>query len=131
MDSFTFLLIQALPSAFSDPPAVPSGWLGAAISADGSTIVAVGDGVFGTMHAPPPVPPAPPSPRLDIGVSGANLGLSWLVSSTSFVLQENSDLVSPNWVDVTNPPTLNCANLHNQVTLPTPPRNTFYRLRQP
>ena len=73
---------------------------------------------------------AVPGPLLSIGSAGANVGLSWLVPSTSFVLQQSSDLTLANWVDLTNPPTLNFANLHNQVTLPRLPRNTFYRLQQ-
>jgi hypothetical protein len=36
-----------------------------------------------------------------------------------------------NWTDVTNPPTLNLTNLQNQVALPLPAGNVFYRLKTP
>jgi hypothetical protein len=52
------------------------------------------------------------------------------VPSTSFVLQQSSDLASPNWENVTNPPTLNFTNLHNETTLRRPSGDTFYRLKQ-
>jgi hypothetical protein len=50
------------------------------------------------------------------------------VPSTSFVLQENSDLTTTNWTTVTTPPTLNLTNLQNQVMVPVPTGNRFYRL---
>jgi hypothetical protein len=34
-------------------------------------------------------------------------------------------------MDVTVQPTLNFANLHNEVTLPLRPTSTFFRLKQP
>ncbi len=49
-------------------------------------------------------------------------------SSIDLVLQENSDLSTINWTDVTIPPTLNVTNLQNQVTVPPPAGNRFYRL---
>jgi hypothetical protein len=67
---------------------------------------------------------------LSIAASGAHVVLSWPVPSTSFVLQQNSDLTSPNWVEVIDPPSLNFTNLHNQVTLPLASGKSFYRLKQ-
>ena len=50
----------------------------------------------------------------------------------NFVLQQNSDLCTSNWTDLTNnTPTLNLTNLQNQVALPLPAGNAFYRLKTP
>jgi hypothetical protein len=43
-------------------------------------------------------------------------------------LQQNPDLITTNWTDVTNTPVLNLTNLQNQVFLPLPAVNSFYRL---
>jgi hypothetical protein len=56
--------------------------------------------------------------------------LSWPSWASNFVLQQNFDLASTNWVDVTNQPTLNVTNLSYQVGSPPSSSNTFYRLRQ-
>jgi hypothetical protein len=105
-------------------------WRGLAASADGSNIVIAGGGQIATLHAPSPAPPIPPSPQLAIDRSGAYLGLSWLVPSTPFVLQQSSDLRSADWVAVPTAPGLNLTNLHYQLTLPPTPGNAFYRLKQ-
>ena len=44
------------------------------------------------------------------------------------VLQQNSDLTTTNWADVTNLPTLNLTNLKNQVILPLSGGGRYYRL---
>ncbi len=112
-----------------EPPA-GAGWGSVACSADGSKVVAAG-GPLGLLRWPLPTAPLPPSPQLYIGsLGGASLGLSWLVPSTSFALQQNSNADAANWVDVTNQPVLNFANLHNQVTFPQSSGNRFYRLKQ-
>ena len=46
----------------------------------------------------------------------------------NFVLQQNSDIATINWTDVTAPPVLNLASLQNQVTVPAPAGRMFYRL---
>jgi hypothetical protein len=63
-------------------------------------------------------------------MSGGDFGLSWLVPSTPFVLQQNSELDSRNWVDVPTSPTLNLTNLHHRVSLTPSSGNSFYRLKQ-
>ena len=103
----------------------PSGAL-VASSADGSKLVAAvsGGGIYTLQTTPAPV--------LNIIPSSDNLAFSWLVSSTNFVLQQSSDLCTANWTDVTNnTPTLNLTNLQNQVALPRPSGNAFYRLKTP
>ena len=114
------------------PAGGPRGnWTALACSADGSNIVAVGDrpGIC-TLRSPAPAPPLPPSPQLTVSWSGATLGLSWLVPSTRFVLQQNSDLGSTNWVEVPAPPTLDYTNLHYRLTLTPSLGGSYYRLKQ-
>ena len=65
-----------------------------------------------------------PSPVLNLSVSD-NV-ISWIIPSLDFTLQQSPDL--SNWTDVTNPPVLNLTNLQNQVTLPPPNGNSFFRL---
>lgn len=72
-----------------------------------------------------------PRPRLGMEISGSEIKLSWIVPSTPFVLQHNSDLATTNWVTLTNNPTLNLSTLRNEVTLPLNGENTFYRLATP
>jgi hypothetical protein len=121
--------------ALAETPAVPAEmeWNALAVSGNGSQIVLVGNGQICVLQSPPPAPPAlPPAPSLSLGLAGANPVLSWLVPSTDFVLQQNSDLGSTNWVDITNQPTLNFTNLHNEVTLsPLSSKDSiFFRLKQ-
>jgi hypothetical protein len=71
-----------------------------------------------------------PSGNLNISqVASSNVMVSWLVPSTNFVLQQNSNLATTQWIDVTNVSVLNLTNLQNQVMLPLPASGTFYRLR--
>jgi hypothetical protein len=106
------------------------GWKAIAASADGSNIVAVGDRAICTLRSPAPAPPLPPSPQMAVAWSGATLGLSWLVPSTRFVLQQNSDLSSTNWAEVPTPPTLDCTNLHQRLTLTPSLGSSYFRLKQ-
>jgi hypothetical protein len=68
-----------------------------------------------------------PAPLLSVSLAGTNVVISWTVPSINFVLQQNSDLTTTNWTDVTTSPTV--TNLQNQVVLPAPTGNAFYRLR--
>jgi photosystem II stability/assembly factor-like uncharacterized protein len=114
-------------------------WTAAAFSADGSKLVAVAGAysiasgqsyliavspLFGTLS------PASSSPSLSIGLSGRELGLSWLVPSTAYVLQQNPDLNKTNWIDMPMSPTLNFTDLNYQVTVSPSFASRFYRLRQ-
>jgi len=108
------------------PNGTPSlNWCSVASSADGSKLVAVanGGGIWTSQSTPVPL--------LSITPSGTNLVLSWIVPSMDFLLQQNSDLTTTNWMEVTNTPTLNLTNLQNQVTLSSPVGNRFYRLKSP
>jgi len=68
---------------------------------------------------------------LNITPVNNNLVLSWLLPSTDFVLQENLDLTTTNWVTLTNSPALNFNNLQNQVMLSPSHNSGFYRLATP
>jgi hypothetical protein len=72
----------------------------------------------------------PLSPVLNIVPSGANdIGISWSSSSTNFILQNNSNLATTNWVNVTI--SINFGSGSNRVNFPTVSGNTFYRLVAP
>jgi len=101
-------------------------WTCVAASSDGSDLVAASDGPIYTLQ----IPRSPRLRRLSITPSTGSLDISWLVPSTSFVLQENSDLSSTNWTDTPTPPTLNFTNLHYQVTVSPSFVCRFYRLKQ-
>jgi hypothetical protein len=68
-------------------------------------------------------------PVLDIAGSSTNRTLSWMVPSTKFVLQQNTEATSTNWTDVTNVPVLNLTTLRNEVILPAFAGSRFYRLK--
>lgn len=97
-------------------------WFSVASSADGCKLFASGSGGLYTWQTTP-------HPVLSVRPSGTNLVLSWIIPSQPFVLQENADLTTTNWTDVAGAPVLNLTNLQNQVTLPLPAANRFYRLK--
>ncbi len=114
----------------TDAPAA-RGWGSVASSADGNLILALSyEGNLASLQAPPPEPPPPPSPRLIANRSGPDLGLSWLIPSTRFVLQQTAALGSVGWVDVPTQPTLDLTNLHQRVTLSPSPGHRYFRLKQ-
>jgi len=47
------------------------------------------------------------------------------------VLQQNLDLTTTNWTDVTNPPALNLTSLQDEVVLSPTNSSGFYRLKTP
>ena len=63
--------------------------------------------------------------------SNNNLVLSWIVPTTNFVLQQNLDLTTTNWTNVTNAPVLNLTNLQDEVVLSPTNDSGFYRLKTP
>jgi len=105
----------------------PTGpWRSVASSADGATLVAGGGGLGRVYAAQFRL-----MPTLKLVPAGPIALISWIVPSTSAQLQENSDLATATWSDVTTVPTLSLANLENQVTVPTNKGQRFYRLRGP
>jgi hypothetical protein len=98
-------------------------WNSVAMSADGNRLFAAAywDGIYTAYFNP--------SPALDLHSVGNQPALSWTMPATNFVLQQSTDMV--HWIDVTNPALLNFTNLHNEVTLPPPSGNAFFRLKTP
>jgi hypothetical protein len=70
------------------------GWTSVASSADGSKLVAVANGGIWTLQTAP-------SPEINITPSNGNFTLSWTLPSRNFVLQQNLDLTTTNWVTLT------------------------------
>jgi hypothetical protein len=96
-------------------------WFAVASSADGSKLVAgVYPGGIYTWQSTT-------APLLSMSFSGGNVVISWPAPAINFVLQQNPDLTTTNWTDVITAPTV--TNLQNQVVLPAPPGNAFYRLK--
>ncbi len=102
-----------------------------ASSADGNRLAATYGGGIVIVPGGVYVSYSTATPLLNINNTMTNLNLTWLVPSTNFVLQQDLDLNTTNWLNVTNTAVLNLTNLHNQVTLPLPIGNTFYRLKTP
>ena len=101
-------------------------WSAMADSADGNKMVAL------TSQTPPAgifTAQTAATPRLNIA-SGNNdtLAFSWIVPSTNFVLEQNVDLTTTNWMTLTNMPTLNLTNLQDEVFLPGTNTSDFFRL---
>jgi len=97
-------------------------WISVASSADGRKLVAtVFSGGIWTAQTTP-------APSLNIAPTNGNLTLSWIIPSTNFMLQQNLDLTTANWTEVTNWPVLNLTNLQDEVTLPLTNGGALYRL---
>jgi hypothetical protein len=103
-------------------------WTCIAMSADGNKMVAAA-GVYpsGQIYASCSIP----TPQLNLIPANSNLTVSWIIPSTNFVLQQNLDLTTTNWTDVTNPPMLNLTNLQDEVILSPTNSSGFYRLKTP
>jgi photosystem II stability/assembly factor-like uncharacterized protein len=69
-----------------------------------------------------------PAPDLNISTTNAHPLVSWVVPSTNFVLQQVTGSFAGKWVTLTNKPKLNLTTLRNEVTLPVPSTNVFFRL---
>jgi hypothetical protein len=89
-------------------------WYAVGSAPDGSKLVITED-------------PSQPAPVLSITHSGGGVVVSWPAAFTGFVLQENKDLSSMNWVDVTDP--VKKVGEDNQVLVSSPADNNFYRLK--
>ena len=97
-------------------------WTGIACSADGNRLMAVAypAGIWCAQITP--------KPAMNFMANDAKVALSWLVPSTNFVLQENSDLTPTNWVALSNTPALNLSNLNDEVVLSPTNSSGFFRL---
>jgi hypothetical protein len=71
---------------------------------------------------------APELPGLTIElVSPSSVLVSWPAPANGFVLQQNTNVTTTNWVAVTNPPVV--ANGEKQVTVSPLVGNRYYRLK--
>jgi photosystem II stability/assembly factor-like uncharacterized protein len=105
-------------------------WYSAAISADGGQLFAAGvnpAGPGGVIYSSSPAP----NLGLNIKVLPNCLTLCWNVPSLDLVLTKNQNLNFTNWLNVTNTPTLNFTSLQNQVSIPLPAENYFFKLKVP
>ena len=68
------------------------------------------------------------APVLSINYSGGNATVTWAACFTGFFLQQNADLTTTNWTDVTIIPTI--TNGLNQVVISPALGNQFYRLKK-
>lgn len=91
-----------------------SNWYAIGTAPDGSKLVMIGDS-------------SQPAPVLTITHSGNAVVVSWSSSFTGFVLQQNNDLSTTNWIDVTN--AVSVVGEQNQVITPPTSSNNFYRLK--
>ena len=104
-------------------PAAPElPWTSLACSSECAKLVAVvnGGGVYTWEY----------QPRLNLTCSQTNVLISWLASSlaTGFMLQQNPDLLSTNWTEVTAAAV--DVGTARSITLATPTNNAFYRLKK-
>lgn len=91
-------------------------WYSVVSAADGSKLVLTG----GSSQS---------APVLSIVRSDGNMLLSWPASFTGFILQQNDDLTTTNWINVTN--AVNGNESQFVVTLPIASGNKFFRLKMP
>jgi len=68
-------------------------------------------------------------PALSINVTGNQLLISWPASLAGYMLESSSDLFSPTWNPVTNPPTFNSTG--QSVWLPLTSTQQFFQLQPP
>src|ERR1700677_1557929 len=72
----------------------------------------------------------PPPPQLNLSLSPANaLVFTWTDPTAGYLLQANASLRTTNWVTLTNAPVT--VGSSNQIVLPPPSSNQFYRLTLP
>ena len=105
-------------------------WSSVASSADGTKLFAANGNDFDSALINGGVYtfalPSTNAPALNIATAGGNAFLSWPWPATGFVLQQNSNLATMNWVTVSNTPAV-----VNQVIAAQTNSQNFYRLAQP
>ena len=101
-------------------------WQPVAMSGDGSKIIT--GAYYGSIYISQSVQAAAP-PWLSISLSGNQAFLTWPTNATGFNLQQNTNLLTTNWLTLTNIPVV--TNILYQVTVPETTRQNFYRLENP
>jgi len=72
----------------------------------------------------------PSAPQLNLSLSPTNtLVFTWISPTAGYHLQANGSLDATNWVTLTNEPAT--VGSSNQIVLPAPASNAFYRLTLP
>jgi hypothetical protein len=108
-------------------PLNDGGYLLAGTSLSGSTGIKttlnIGNSDFWLIKLSPPVP------RLEITTSENSVVLTWPSALTNFELQENTDLTSTNWTNVSIIPADD--GTYRRLTLPVLLEKSFYRLQVP
>ncbi len=75
-------------------------------------------------------PAAPSAPELNLSLSPTNtLVFTWTSPTNGYVLQANASMETTNWVTLTNTPVT--VGSSNQIVLPAPASNLYYRLSLP
>jgi hypothetical protein len=105
-------------------PGTPPGQYFGLVTLQGGTNIFAADNLASPLFEVSLSPAA-----LGVALSSTNLILSWPSPPGDFVLQQNSDLTTTNWLTVTNAPTV--TNFQEQVVLPVAAGNYFYRLAYP
>jgi hypothetical protein len=105
-------------------PATPPGQYFGVVTIQGGTNIFAANNLASPIFEISLLPVA-----LSITNSGGNLVLSWPSPPGNFVLQQNSDLTTTNWLTMTNTPAT--TNSQNQVILAPAAGNQFYRLKYP
>jgi len=95
-------------------PKVKDNWYSVVSAPNGSKLVLTG----GSSQS---------APALSIIHSGNGVIISWPSSFPNFSLQQNIDLTTTNWIDVTN--SVNAVGEENQVIISPAVDNNFYRLK--
>jgi photosystem II stability/assembly factor-like uncharacterized protein len=103
-------------------------WETVASSADGSKLIAAGellsDLTSSVIYTYADLPTN--APTLNMATAGGSAFLSWPWPSAGFVLQQNSDLATTNWVNLPGAPAV-----VNQMITPQTSSNKFFRLTHP
>jgi DNA-binding beta-propeller fold protein YncE len=103
---------------------LPGGaWANLASSADGGELAAATSQNIFLWHGTVP-------PTLSANLAAGKLALSWIIPSAPFVLQRSLTASPPNWVDLTNSPSMAPTTLRNQVIVAPADPAAFYRLRK-
>ena len=105
-------------------PATPPGQYNGTVTVQGGTNI-----FAATNLASPVLEVSLPPAAIGIARSGTNLVLSWPSPPGGFVLQQNADLATTNWIAATNTPTI--TNQQNQLILLPASGGQFYRLEYP
>ncbi len=106
-------------------PATPPGNYSGTVTIQGGTNIFAAANLSSNVAFQISLAPA----ALGVSASGGNLLVSWPSPPGDFVLQQNPDLTSTNWMAVTNTPTI--TNFQNQVILAPTAGNQFFRLKYP